>query len=95
MDRIKAEQLLKSAVDPNTAPAALSELRELIEADTKAIESLTADNVNKGEQIKSLQADNVKLFLQGGKSAPGDPEPEKDAYQIFEETISKALKGDN
>lgn len=94
MDRIKAEQLLKSAVDPNTAPAALSELRELIEADTKAIESLTADNVNKGEQIKSLQADNVKLFLQGGKFAPGDPEPEKDAYQIFEETITSALKGD-
>lgn len=94
MDRVKAENLLKSAIDPNTAPAALAELRELIEADTKAIENLTADNVSKGEQIKSLQADNVKLFLQGGKSAPGDPEPEKDAYQIFEETITSAMKGD-
>ena len=42
MDRVKAENLLKSAIDPNTAPAALAELRELIEADTKAIENLTA-----------------------------------------------------
>lgn len=94
MDRNKAESLLKSAIDPNTAPAALAELRDLIEEDTKAIETLSADNVNKGEQIKSLQADNVKLFLQGGKSAPADPEPEKDAFQIFEETITNALKGD-
>lgn len=94
MDRVKAENLLKSAIDPITAPAALAELRDLIEADTKAIESLTADNVNKGEQIKTLQADNVKLFLQGGKNAPADPEPEKTAYEIFEEAILEAQKGE-
>lgn len=93
MDRAKAKELLSKAVDPNTAPAALAELRELIESDTVNIESLTADNTNKSEQIAQLQKDNVKLFLQAGK--PDDPargEPEKNAYELFEEKIKTSMK---
>lgn len=94
MDRAKAKELLSKAIDPNTAPAALAELRDLIESDTVNIESLTADNTNKSEQIAQLQRDNVKLFLQSGK--PDDPdrsEPEKSAYELFEEKINTAMKG--
>lgn len=94
MDRAKAKELLSKAIDPNTAPAALAELRDLIESDTVNIESLTADITSKSEQITQLQRDNVKLFLQTGK--PDDPargEPEKNAYDLFEEKINTALKG--
>ena len=68
MDRVKAKELLSKAIDPNTAPAALAELRDLIESDTVNIESLTADNASKSEQITQLQKDNVKLFLQIGRA---------------------------
>lgn len=93
MDRAKAKELLSRAIDTNTAPAALAELRDLIESDTVKIESLTADNTNKSEQIAQLQKDNVKLFLQAGK--PDDPsrgEPEKNAYELFEEKIKTSMK---
>ena len=55
MDRAKAKELLSKAIDPNTAPAALAELRDLIESDTVNIESLTADNTNKSAQMHSAR----------------------------------------
>lgn len=93
MNREKAKELLSKAIDPNTAPAALAELRDLIESDTVTIESLTADNTNKSEQIAQLQKDNVKLFLQTGKADdPARGEPEKNAYELFEEKIKTSMK---
>lgn len=94
MDRVKARQLLEQAVNPSTAPTALEELRDLIESDTASIESLTADNANKSEQIRQLQADNVKLFLKSGQQGLAqEQEPKKNAYDVFEETILNAMKG--
>lgn len=93
MNREKAKELLSKAIDPNTAPAALAELRDLIESDTVTIESLTADNTSKSEQIAQLQKDNVKLFLQTGKADdPAKSEPEKNAYELFEEKINTSMK---
>lgn len=93
MDRGKARELLSKAIDPNTAPVALAELRDLIESDTVAIESLTAEIANKSEQIAQLQKDNVKLFLQTGKADdPARGEPEKNAYELFEEKIMTSMK---
>lgn len=93
MDRGKARELLSKAIDPNTTPVALAELRDLIESDTVAIESLTAEIAVKSEQIAQLQKDNVKLFLQTGKADdPARGEPEKNAYELFEEKIMTSMK---
>lgn len=84
MDTVKMNELIQQATNPNTAPAALDELRRLIIDDTTAIETLTANKANQDKQIRQLQDTNMRLFMQSGIKADMEKQkPEKTDEEKF------------
>lgn len=92
MDLVKMSKLLEEAINPNTAPAALSELRSLIEEDTTALGSMTVKLGEQESTIRQLQDTNMRLFLKtGSPMAAGQPEEKTDS-EISAELRQKFMK---
>lgn len=96
MDTVKMNELIQQATNPNTAPAALEELRRLILDDTTAIETLTANKANQDEQIRQLQDTNMRLFMQSGTKADmNNQPPEKTDEEKFADFLGTIVRKDD
>lgn len=87
MDLVKMNKLIEEAANPNTAPAALSELRTLIQDDTTALSSLAEKVSEQESSIRQLQDTNMRLFLQAGSSVPAGEEEKTDEDEYAELSV--------
>lgn len=86
------EQLLKRASNPEESQAALLELKDNIEADSKQMEALKVKVDEMTGTINTLRDTNQRLFLRVGFEPEKTDEPEGEGEETIEEMTERLKK---
>lgn len=96
MTNEELEVLLTQAADPNTAPVALSSLRDNVRDLISNVGTLTAQTQADAKTIADLRDVNMRLFLKTGSGAEtgGQEEEHEETVEELNERLRKTLRGE-